>query len=61
MEVRGLLIAAPVLEKAPDFFKNLARASIPLFEPKITGREIYLNAFLRIWQCSLYLGHSVRM
>ena len=34
---------------------------MPLFEPSSTGRDRCLEAFLRIFRCWLYLGHSVRM
>jgi hypothetical protein len=34
---------------------------MPLFVPRMTGRDRCLEAFLRILRCSLYLGHSVRM
>ena len=51
----------PVREKAPDFWRNLPRALMPLFEPSRTGRERCFEAFVRIFRCWLYLRHSMRM
>ena len=58
---RGGVGRAPVLEKAPDFWRKSARAFMPLFEPSRTGRERCFEAVVRIFRCWLYLGHSVRM
>jgi hypothetical protein len=51
----------PVLEKAPDFCINSARAEIPFLVPRISGRAMYLDVFCRIFRCWLYLGHSASM
>ena len=51
----------PVLEKAPDFGMNFARAEIPLLVPRRTGRDICLDTFSSILLCSSYLGQSSRM
>ena len=51
----------PVLENAPDFWMNLARAVIPLTVPRRTGMERCLEAFTSILLCSSYLGQSIRM
>ena len=51
----------PVLENAPDFWMNLARAVIPLVVPRRTGIERCLDAFSSIPLCSSYLGQSTRM
>ena len=39
----------PVLEKAPDLVRNSERAATPFFVPRMTGREMYLEAFLRMY------------
>ena len=54
-----MLGRVPVLEKAPDFWINSARADMPLGVPRMTGRARCLDAFLRIFLCWSYLGHSV--
>ena len=51
----------PILENAPVFWMNLARAAIPLLVPKRTGRDRCLDAFSSILLCWLYLGQSIRM
>ena len=52
-------MGSPVLENAPDLWMNLARAAIPLWVPRRTGRARCLEAFLRILRCCSYLGHSL--
>jgi hypothetical protein len=39
---------APVLENAPDFWMNRAGAAMLLFVPRISWRDRYLEAILRI-------------
>ena len=55
----GMAGGVPDLEKAPDFIRNLERAAMPFFVPKMTGREMYFEAFLSMLRCCAYLGHSV--
>ena len=54
----GLTRGAPVLEKAPDFRMNLARAEMPFLEPRIVGRNRCFDAFSRTSLNWVYLGQS---
>lgn len=58
---RGGLGGSPVLEKALDLRMISARATIPLLVPRITGRAMYLDTFVRILWCWAYLGQSLSM
>jgi hypothetical protein len=45
---------------APDLWMKSASAAIPFLVPRICGRTISLESFLRMWWCCANLGHSLR-
>ena len=46
----GAYSGVPVLEKASDSVRNSERAATPFFMPRMTGREMYLEAFLLMYR-----------
>ena len=47
----------PLLVNAPDLSRNLLRAAMPCFVPKISGIYMEFETLQRIWQWFSYWGH----
>ena len=54
----GVYSRVPVLEKASNLVRNSERVATPFFVPRMTGREMYLEAFLWMYRWRV---HSVSM
>ena len=46
---------------APVLLRNLLRAAIPCFVPRISGIYIELEILWRVWQWFSYWGHVLMM
>ena len=51
----------PFLVNAPDLSRNLLRAAMPCFVPRISGMYMELETLWRIWQWFSYWGHVSMM
>ena len=47
----------PLLVNVPDFLRNLLRAVMPCFVPRISGIYMEFETLRRIWQWFSYWGH----
>ena len=51
----------PFLVNAPNLSRNLLRAAIPCFVPRISGIYMKFETLQRIWQWFSYWGHMSMM
>ena len=51
----------PFLVNVPDLSRNLLRAAMPCFVPRISGIYMELETLWRIWQWFSYWGYVLMM